>query len=233
MPKLSIISHFYNHPEKVERQLAHWKNIPEHILQHIEFILVDDCSEEVPKIEKENLNLRLFTITSDIPWNQGGARNLGAYNAQGEWALFFDIDQHIYPDTLAPLLANLDRFNARTMYYLQIKELIDVTVNESLSNHPNTFLVNLAAFRSMGRYDEDFSGHYGYEDLYLPRVWEAAGGQRTLLNSPVFFEDMGFGTSNFTRDLTRNQNLMLQKLASGCKNSPGILRFEWKEETLA
>ena len=75
-------------------------------------------------------------------------------------------------------------------------------------------------------------GHYGYEDLYLPRVWEAAGGQRTLLNSPVFFEDMGFGTSNFTRDLTRNQNLMLQKLASGCKNSPGILRFEWKEETL-
>lgn len=233
MPKLSIISHFYNHPAMVERQIAHWRSIPPELAQHIEFILVDDCSEQLPNIERGHLNLRLFRITSDIAWNQAGARNLGTYQASGEWALFFDIDQKLYLDTLPLLLGSLDRLARRTMYYLRIKELIDITVNEPLSNHPNTFLVPLGDFKVMGRYDEDFAGHYGYEDLYMPRVWETAGGQRVLLNTPVFFEDMDFGTGNFNRDLSRNLALAQQKMAAGCRNSPGILRFDWEEVPLA
>lgn len=228
MPKLSIISHFYNHPEMVERQIAHWKQIPAHLLADIEFILVDDCSEERPNIDKGPLDLHLFRVISDIPWNQAGARNLGAFNASGEWALFFDIDQKINLETIEVLLGNLSTLNPKTMYYLRIKELINILNNENLSNHPNTFLVHLREFRIHGMYDEDFAGHYGYEDLYIPRVWEASGCQRGFLSNPVFFEDMGFHTSNFNRDLERNMNLMLQKMAAGCKNSPGILRFVWE-----
>ena len=233
MPKLSIISHFYNHPTMVEQQIAHWQSIAPEFLRDIEFILVDDCSEELPTIVRGNLDLRLFRITSDIMWNQAGARNLGTYHASGDWALFFDIDQKLMLDTVPLLLANLDTLQKQTMYYLRIKELIDVTVNQPLSNHPNTFLVPLADFKVMGRYDEDFTGHYGYEDLYLPRVWEAAGGKRAMLNTPIFFEDMKFGTGNFNRDLSRNQTLALQKVAAGCRNSPGILRFDWQEVPLA
>lgn len=232
MPKLSIISHFYNHPAMVERQIAHWRSIPGEYLRDIEFILVDDCSEDQPVIDKGPLNLRLFRIVSDIAWNQAGARNLGTFQASGDWALFFDIDQKLNLETVPLLLASLATLQRRTMYYLRIKELIDVTVNEPLSNHPNTFLVPLADFKTMGRYDEDFTGHYGYEDLYMPRVWETAGGQRVLLNTPVFFEDMKFGTGNFDRDLSRNLALAQQKLAAGCRNSPGILRFDWQEVAL-
>jgi hypothetical protein len=88
-------------------------------------------------------------------------------------------------------------------------------------------------FKVKGRYDEDFCGHYGYEDLYLQRVWEASGCSRTLLNNINYFEDMGFGTSNLNRDLLRNHALALQKLNSGCKTAPGILRFEWEQVDLS
>jgi glycosyltransferase involved in cell wall biosynthesis len=227
-PKLSIISHFYNHPLKVERQLAHWAKAPADYLKFTEFVLVDDCSEDRPTIEKSILDLRLFRVISDVPWNQGGARNLAAFHARGEWGLFFDIDQELNLDTLPLLLANLDRLDPTTMYYLRIKELINVQNGEHLHNHPNTFLVNMTAFREWGMYDEDFSGHYGYEDLYMPRVWDKNGGRRAFLGDQVFFEDLGFGTQNFTRDLDRNKALAMTKLSEGCRNSPGMLRFRWE-----
>ena len=81
----------------------------------------------------------------------------------------------------------------------------------------------------MARYDEDFVGHYGYEDLYMIKVWEANGGRRTLLNDMYYFEDVGIKTENLSRDLSRNQNLAQTKMAAGFENSPGMLRFKWKK----
>lgn len=232
MPKLSIITHYYNHPEQVEEQLAHWQKIPSILQEQLEFIVVDDNSEFQPNIRRGSLNLRHFRVLTDIPWNQAGARNLGTFHATGEWALYFDIDQKWELESVGLLLKNLENLSKQTMFYLQIRELIDITVNEPLSHHPNTFLVHLPTFRVLGMYDEDFTGHYGYEDLYMPRVWESRGGKRSLINQPVFFDDMPFGTSNFDRDLTRNKQLMISKMNAGCKNSPGILRFDWEESLL-
>jgi hypothetical protein len=167
-------------------------------------------------------------VITDIAWNQPGARNLGAFHATGEWGLFFDIDQLVNIDALGTLLLKLDTFDKRTMYSLRIKELVNILNNENLSHHPNTFLVNMQKFKTYGMYDEDFAGHYGYDDLYLPRVWEHNGGKRLLINDPVFFEDMGFGNTKFSRDLEHNKALAIEKINAGCKNSPGILRFEWE-----
>jgi glycosyltransferase involved in cell wall biosynthesis len=228
MPKLSIISHYYNHPEMVEAQIAYWESLPESFLSQVEFILVDDCSEQIPVFSVSRLDLKVFRVITDLPWNQAGARNLGAFNATGEWALYFDIDQKFYIEPMLNVLANLDRLDRMSMCYFRIKELIDITVNKSLSNHPNTFLVNLANFKQFAMYDEDFVGHYGYEDLYMPLVWEKHGGKRVLFSDVDFFEDMAFGTSNLNRDLSRNLALAQQKMLAGTKNSPGILRFEWE-----
>jgi glycosyltransferase involved in cell wall biosynthesis len=233
MPKLSIISHFYNHPRMVEDQVAYWNTLPDELLQHLEFVVVDDCSEECPTLAPGRIDLRLFRVISELPWNQAGARNLGAFNATGEWAMYFDIDQRFYPEAMYSLILSLPQLKTDTMYYMRIKELIDITVNEPLPYHPNSFLVHLASFKRMGMYDEDFVGHYGYEDLYMPRVWERNGGNRILLDNLMMFEDMGFGTSNMNRDLSRNLALAQQKLAAGARNSTGMLRFDWEQIDLA
>lgn len=232
MKTISFISHFYNHPEKVLEQIAFWETLPNEILQRAEFILVDDCSEDCPAYRPTSLDLRIYRVETDIPWNQAGARNLGAFHAKGDWAMYFDIDQRFYATPMLAILQSLGTLNPMAMYYFRIKELIDITANKSLANHPNTFLVNMEKFREMGMYDEDFAGHYGYEDLYMPRVWERNGGTRVLFNDIDFFEDTNFGTSNLNRDLSRNLALAEDKVRSGLRNSPGILRFDWSKITI-
>lgn len=228
-PKLSIISHYYNHPQMVQDQIAYWETLPDSFLSQVEFILVDDCSEQTPTIRPSKLNLKVYRVISDLPWNQAGARNLGAFNATGEWALYFDIDQKFLVEPMQAVMGNLSRLDTMSMYYMRIRELIDITVNKPLEFHPNSFLVNLAMFKQHAMYDEDFVGHYGYEDLYMPQVWEKRGGKRALFNEAVFFEDIGFGTTNLNRDLSRNLALAQQKMAAGCKRPVGILRFEWEQ----
>lgn len=232
-PRLSIITHFYNSPEKIERQLAAWKKVDPNILKFIEFIVVDDGSKDVPTIVPDGLQLRAFRIKTDIPWNQGGARNLGAFHAAGEWAVFFDIDQLLLVETLPSLLMTLPSLDEDVMYFLKASNVFDSNVNMAMLHHPNTYLVNMRKYRVHGMMDEDFSGHYGFEDLYMQRVWEYSGRKRLLLDGLVFFDDVGFKTPVLNRDLSRNKELAHQKLAGGCKNSPGILRFEWEEVSLA
>jgi len=233
MAKLSIISHYYNHPRMVEEQIAYWESLPEAFLAQVEFVLIDDCSEQMPMIRPTNIDLKVFRVITDVPWNQAGARNLGTFMASGEWALYFDIDQKFYAEPMLTVLGNLDRLDAMTLYYLRIKDYVDSNVNQQLTHHPNTFLVKLTSFKQYAMYDEDFAGYYGYEDLYMPLVWEQHDGKRLLFNDLVFFEDIGFRTSNLNRDLSRNLALAQNKMASGTKNSTGILRFEWKQLNIA
>lgn len=231
MPNLTIISHFYNQHEWVDRQIQHWERINPQLHSFFEFILVDDYSDTEYKLPQTGLNVRLFRITDDIPWNQAGARNLATYHATGEAALFIDIDQLIYTEFLERLCLSAPTLERDTMHFFRIKELVNIQNNQSLSNHPNSFVVNLKDFKRIGRYDEDFVGHYGFEDVFLHRVWERAGGKVKLINE-IVSEQLPFGSSGLDRDIQRNQLLIHKKVFElGCENSPSILRFRWKEIT--
>jgi glycosyltransferase involved in cell wall biosynthesis len=232
MPKLAFISNFYNNPERVLAQVAYWESLPERFLSQIEFILVDDGSEKRPAFRPTHLNLRIFRVTSAIAWNQSGARNLGAFHAEAPWILYADIDQRFYLNPMERLLAGLDQLDPMVMYYPRTKNVVDLDGSSS-PVHVNTILVNTKKFKEIGLYDEDFAGCYGFEDLYLPRVWEQNGGRRAALTDVDYFEDMRFGTQNLSREFARNQVLTDQKIEAGCKNAPGILRFGWKAVPLA
>jgi glycosyltransferase involved in cell wall biosynthesis len=107
-PNLSIISHFYNAHECVDQQIAHWQQINPQLRNLFEFILVDDFSDTEYKLPPNDLNIRLFRVTDDIPWNQGGARNLATIHATGSVAMFIDIDQHIKIEFLERLCASIE-----------------------------------------------------------------------------------------------------------------------------
>jgi hypothetical protein len=227
MPRLSLISHYYNHPEMVAAQLTYWESLPPDFLAEVEFVLVDDGSEQPAQFRPTSLDLKVFRITTDIAWNQTGARNLGTFNATGRWGLYFDIDQKLSAEPLAHVMRVLDQADPMTMFYFKSKNITDID-GTSMPFHVNTILVQLANFKAYGMYDEDFAGHYGYDDLYMPQVWERQGGRRAVLNDAEYFEDLRFRTGNLNRDLSRNKALAEQKLAAGAKNSPGVLRFAWE-----
>jgi hypothetical protein len=241
LPKLSVITHFYNSHDRVAEQLDRWRQIDKAALRDIEFILIDDCSDSVPDFETHGLDVRLLRIDTDIAWNLAGARNLGALNARGEWALFFDIDQMLDVGAMGALLEALPKLDQKTLYYMQVKEgLVNTIDNQKRDFHTGSFLVRMDDFRTIGLYDEDFSGHYGYEDVFLPCTWDSNGGKRTLLITPCVFErELGFTTPGLDRDLAHNRGVLDRKLAELLRPSPqeacgqkGVLRFDWHEVQL-
>lgn len=233
MPVLSVVTHFYN-SDLIRDRLHEWKDLPSWIKSDIEFIVIDDCSEEPVDLDLTGLNARYFRITTDKNWNQGGARNLGVIQSLGSWLLLHDVDQYFYPSFFEKIIQkiNYNAYSIDTMYFVRIKEIINVQNGESLSHHPNSFLVSRQSFIDHGMYDEDFAGFYGYEDVYLVRAWLAKGLRRELIE-PIFCEQRGGGTKNLNRDLSRNLALCHQKLEAlslGTSRTP-ILRFGWTSVT--
>lgn len=229
-PNITIISHFYNAHDCVSQQIAHWQKINPKLNDLFEFILVDDFSDTEYVLPKTDLNIRLFRVTDDIPWNQGGARNLATFHATGSIALFIDIDQHIKIEFLERLCGAVANLQRNTIYFFKSDPpLINIQNGEKLIHHPNSFFVNLKDFKTHVHYDEDFVGYYGFEDVFLLRAWEKLGGKVTLINEDVSTQ-LPYGTANLDRDVKRNQDLIHKKVfVENCKISNSILRFAWKE----
>jgi hypothetical protein len=230
MRKLSVISHFYNNHEAVDRQLAHWEKIDHSLVDMVEFILVDDHSDKPYKKPETHLNLRLFRVLDDIKWNQSGSRNLGAFHAVGQAGLLIDIDQLIYIDFLQSLCLSVDRLPKNTINFFKILNgIVDVQNGNVLIHHPNSYVVNMEDYRRNGFYDEDFAGYYGYEDVFMFEVWKNRGGKLNLIDQ-VASEQMDFGTKNLDRDVSRNKALIYEKIrAENLSKSRAILRFQWEE----
>jgi len=234
MRKLSVISHFYNNHEAVDKQLEHWGKIDSSLIDMIEFILVDDHSEKVYKKPNTHLNVRLFRVLDNINWNQSGSRNLGAFHAIGQAALLIDIDQLVFIDFLQSLCMSVENLPRNTINFFKISsekgELVDVQNGNVLTHHPNSFVVNLEDYKRNGFYDEDFAGYYGYEDVHMFEVWKKRGGKLNLIDRLGTQENMAFWTKDLDRDINRNKTLIYEKLGTEIPRNPtSILRFQWEE----
>ncbi len=106
MIRLSFIVPFYNVEPYIEECIRslYDQDIPK--LEY-EVICVDDCSPDgsraiVESLQKEYSTLYLLTTPENL--RQGGARNLGLYNARGKYVWFVDSDDTIAPNCLGPML---------------------------------------------------------------------------------------------------------------------------------
>jgi predicted glycosyltransferase involved in capsule biosynthesis len=193
----------------------------------MKLIVIDDFSDEIVVPSKDKIDIVYYRITDDIAWNQAGARNLGCILSETDWSIFFDIDQIPNETGLQYIFNKLEHLNKNTLYYFNVSNFIDSNLNVELQVHPNTFLVHTNTFKSKGMYDEDFVGNYGYEDLYLPYVWEHFGGKREILGSEPFFTDQHIKTSNLDRSTEINHKLALKKINDGITPPKNFLRFQW------
>jgi hypothetical protein len=120
--------------------------------------VVDDGSPLKFEIPEFDLNLTWLRIIEDIPWNLGGARNLGVVYAKSDKILLTDLDHEFPEHTLAHAMRM--RNTGRRMYRIHRKS--QKSGEFARLAHANSFLMSRARFLRLYGYDEEFCGEYGY-----------------------------------------------------------------------
>ncbi len=220
---LTIVTHHYNNEAGVKLQLAAWRAYPKEVLESLEFIVVDDCSDTQAHLDFTGLDIRLFRVDTDIAWNQAGCRNLGASEARTEWLLFCDIDHVIDRDNISRLLGGIGSLDLQCIYQFARREK-----DQAIHSTPNCFLVGRRAFLETNGYDEDFCGHYGFADAYWLERWRLIGRNSLQLTNVELRVD-GVQTVGLDRDPSWNRRLIGEKLASSAGSSGARIRFSWRE----
>ena len=171
-PRVSIVFPYYDNPEMLRFQLGHFGNYSREALHACEIVIVDDCSPVFPArdVVRENYlpNIRLFRVAVDRPWNQDAARNIGAYEAGGEYLLLTDID-HVVPESTLLELCEIE--DNRSVYTLARKAHFSDKV---IPSHVNSYFLSKALYWDIGGYDEEFWGTYGSDRLFRTRVLKSA-----------------------------------------------------------
>ena len=218
--KISYVLPFFNNPESVARQVENWQKISVYNALLSELILVDDCSTVNHPVPRYT-GLSLYRISSPIRWNQAGARNLGAFQSKADWLLLSDIDYLILPEDFKLIYDNLGGFDPDMLYFFGARNKEGVEIQ----SHPNSFLINRVNFLSLGGVDEDFVGHYGFEDIFFVKSWERYF-KRSVVLSNIFLHHTGFHT-DLERNTERNAKLLETKLQSLGSLKPK-LRFDYE-----
>lgn len=238
--EFTLVMAYYDNRDMLLRHLAEWDlRYPSDLKARMRVILVDDGSPKHSaqaalrdyRVMLGGIDLSLYRVVPNIPWNQDGARNLAMKQAITEWAFMTDMD-HVLPAEQAALMLAVDP-EPKT-YYMPNQLL---TSGDSLGRpHPNSYLMRVSDFWAMGGYDEDFAGYYG-SDGNFRRCAQGAGliEQHTASFSTVVYrtEDCfdantkDFGRKGSSLHVAFNKKLMRKKGQPPYK-AINPVRFEWK-----
>jgi hypothetical protein len=223
--ELTLVYPYCNNTICLERQLQFWTQLPRELAEKIEIMIIDDGSPQ-PAVVPRNFpnNLTCLRIKEDVPWNQPGARNLGLKLAEGEWIIATDIDHLLNAEGLNRILS-LDKDSGTVYFFSRRRE-----DGSSRSPHPNSFLVSRKTFWDVGGYDEDFCGHYGYDDSFLRLRFERSC-RILLLREPTLIELEHGATPGLSRSRRHNRWLLKRKrrrLEKGKYENGRTVRFEWE-----
>lgn len=167
-PTLTIGFSVYGQP----KMLAYW--FEQYALQdeaaraETEVIVVDDAGKPPAEVPT---GVRLFRVTKDIPWNQGGCRNLIAEKAKADRLMLIDPDMTLGKGMLAKLVAESKLLTAGLMFRPALRHVATEAFDHS---SPNVHLLLRQDFLQRGGYDEDYCGNKGWSDVQLLRVFQAS-----------------------------------------------------------
>lgn len=246
----TLIVPYYRNCAMLMQQLRAWEEYP----PQIPIIVVDDGSLEdaysiITDRASEQLlaRLSLYRIGVDIPWNRGGARNLGAQQARTEWIVHIDID-HILPTAAAAELLNV-RPNPRHWYRFERYRVgkADETRNKDkiprdqtfgkIHPHMDSYLCTRRMYWAAGGYDEDYSGCLGGGSPFLAELIKE-GGEALMLPPQVplhvYTRSVVGDASDLTlsRDRARYAEIKKAKAKSKKTRAVNPIRFEWIKEEL-
>ena len=242
--EVSLVLAYYDNADMLRSHVEVWRSYPQDLAARVRVVLVDDgspnhdaasvlhsCTLGEEALSFLPLEMQVFRVIPNIPWNQDGARNLAMRHVTTEWAFLTDMD-HVLPPGEAEKLLALD---CRPKTYYMPNQLL--TDGSSLGRpHPNSYLMRALDFWSMGGYDEDFAGYYG-SDGNFRRCAKGAGLIETPTKafSTVVYRSHDIFDAN-TKDWGRKGSpfhaalnpALRAKVTGGAYKASNPIRFAWQ-----
>lgn len=169
---MTLIFPYYENPEMLIRHCNLWQYL--YRSYDTDIIIVDDGSPNNPALPllKKYPHIQVYRVLEDIPWNQHGARNLGAKVAKPGWLYLSDMDL-LLPLRSCNLLNDMEK-RKDTYYQIGRKKLLADDTLEDKTYHCNTYLLHSELYWKVGGYDEDYCGTYGGDGQFDKQLQQVA-----------------------------------------------------------
>lgn len=244
----TLVVPFYRNVDMLRRQMACFAQYD----PRIKVIVVDDGSPE-PAINVMRAagyswqtfggRLEIYRILEDIPWNRGGARNLGATVCTTDWLMHMDID-HVLPIGCAARMLELDMLKPFNWYRFPRYRVgaADETRNKdaiprdatfgAIKPHIDSYLCTKSLYWLSGGYDEDYSGCLGGGSPFLQNLERhvSPGLMPADVHLHVYTRGACPDASDFSLSRDTGEYSRRRKAKEAAKNTKAKnpLRFEWE-----
>lgn len=222
--ELTIGFSVYGQPKMLDFWFERFLAQPQEWRELVEVIVVDDAGKPKAEVPVQE-GIRLARVTKDIPWNQGGARNLVAHLATTKRLMLIDPDMTLGDGMLQKLVEESRYLQPGLMFRPALRHVGNGELDHT---SPNVHLILKQDFEKLGGYDEDYCGHKGWSDVQLLRVMERAmvarqrddlwfwfhHGNKKLADAQVMTLD---------RSVKHNKKLHLAKM--GAMKKLGVTKF--------
>ena len=232
MIDLTMVFSVYGQPRMLDKQMQTWWDYALDVRSHLNVVIVDDCG--APPVEAHDVmhlvgrlkSVKLFRVTKDIPWNQGGARNLGMKNASG-WCLLMDPDFVFDGDMIRKIMERLTTMKRGQNLRFCLRHTDTERIDDG---SPNTHIVHNDDFMGAAGYDEDFAGRKGYSDVVFARSMRRLGIKETWDKSiwAHFYGTRDIPDANvmtLDRSVKANHGLFVEKMRIVDGKRPGLLQW--------
>lgn len=212
--KLTIFFPYYNQPTALINQLEIMSNYNEEIRKKISIFIVDDgstkeeCKLAILQKYLDKLEITLYRIDIDIPWNMPETNNLAFRYIETDYVIRLDIDHYLDSEEIAKILDLNPKQNI--CYKFRRK---DPKGNPNPRNSVNSYLINKKDYWLNKGYNEFFSGHYGNDDIdFFNRMDNVC---KVILLENIFLTIV---LEHLTINLDRDTTINIKKLHR--KNNP-------------
>lgn len=215
---ITISLSYYNDKDHLAKHLTQWAEYSDlcrfQILDDGSTVPVDTVLKE---FNIEDMDLRVFRIEEDIPWNIPGVRNLGATVCTTPWILICDMDQTF---ERSEIIKMLDLVNNEAGVYYSFARKDNVSTR-------GTMLVSIEDFWKVGGYDEDMVGNYGYNDPLFRKQLEDKNIEEVVASDIYCTQHSAdCALDRSTKEI--NARKMAQKVMGLPRQNWDILRFKWR-----